>query len=235
MRSRCAGRCVVRTFRLASCERWFPFKESFSPLLVRALLSACGCEDGVVLDPFAGAGTALFAARAMGLDAEGIELLPPGCEIIRARAIRSERLDSDSVRRLRMWIATKPWRTSSDRIALPEMRITRGAYPAPTRDAIERYLGACQHERDVVQTALRFALLCILESVSFARRDGQYLRWDYRSGRARGTHRFNKGAIPTFDRAICAKINELIDDVVHGQTSMFSKDRCACIPARAST
>jgi hypothetical protein len=70
---------------------------------------------------------------------------------------------------------------------------------------------------------LRFALLCILESVSYTRKDGQYLRWDYRSGRRQGKKLFDKGPVPTFEQAICAKIDEIVVDLQApiGQLSLF--------------
>ena len=77
---------------------------------------------------------------------------------------------------------------------LPELRITKGAYPEHTKESIEKYLGACQQENSKVQTVLRFVLLCVLESISYTRKDGQYLRWYYRSGRKHGKKPFDKGA-----------------------------------------
>ncbi len=56
--------------------RWFKYKEAFSASLVEHLLERCKIDKGIILDPFAGSGTALFAASAMGIHAIGIELLP---------------------------------------------------------------------------------------------------------------------------------------------------------------
>ncbi|MEX2176361.1 MAG: hypothetical protein WD872_18505 [Pirellulaceae bacterium] len=47
--------------------RWFKYKEAFSAALVEHLLDRYEVTDGVLLDPFAGIGTALFAAGEMGL------------------------------------------------------------------------------------------------------------------------------------------------------------------------
>ncbi|GJQ24249.1 MAG: hypothetical protein HBSAPP01_20390 [Candidatus Brocadia sapporoensis] len=52
-----------------------------------------------------------------------------------------------------------------------------------------------------------------IESVSYTRKDGQYLRWDYRSGRRQGNKPFNKGTILSFEKAICDKIDEGIFDL----------------------
>lgn len=63
--------------------------------LVRRCLS-CGCnKDGLVLDPFAGSGTTLYAARKMALHYLGIELKPEYVELAKARLSKiPARLDS---------------------------------------------------------------------------------------------------------------------------------------------
>src|SRR4051794_34078205 len=56
---------------------WFKYKEGFSQKLVAYLLDRLWQRPtGVLLDPFAGAGAALFAARARGWQTQGIEVLP---------------------------------------------------------------------------------------------------------------------------------------------------------------
>src|SRR5437870_787407 len=46
--------------------RWFKYKEAFSAGLVENLLGREQISEGILLDPFAGSGTALFAAAATG-------------------------------------------------------------------------------------------------------------------------------------------------------------------------
>ncbi len=99
------------------------------------------------------------------------------------------------------------------KVDLPELRITTGAYPQTAKESVEKYLAACEQENDRVQIALHFALLCVLESISFARKDGQYLRWDYRAGRRQGKGIFNKGSILSLEQAISAKLQEIIPDL----------------------
>ena len=202
--------------------RWYKYKEAFSAVLVEHLLDQFKIKSGVVLDPFAGSGTTLFAACAYGLRAEGIELLPIGREIISARMLLEECRASD-VAILRRWRNEKPWLGTTARQELLELRITEGAYPKETKDGIEHFLAACETEDSRARTILRFALLCILESVSYTRKDGQYLRWDYRSGRKQASKPFDKGEILEFDRAICGKLDEMIRDweEMEQPTSLF--------------
>ncbi len=193
--------------------RWYKFKEAFSAELVEYLFHKYQIISGKILDPFAGSGTALFVASTIGIDADGIELLPIGQEIIKARRILDTDFTLEDFERLLNWTKLQVWKQSEKYLPLPELRITKGSYPEKTKRSIEKYLGACQQENTKVQSILHFALLCILESVSFTRKDGQYLRWDYRSGRTQGKKIFDKGDILDFDQAICAKINEILLDV----------------------
>src|SRR5208282_1056171 len=88
--------------------------------------------------------------------------------------------------RLHKWVDKRPWEKAAHKVELSTLRITDGAYAPETLAALERYLWAIRSENARVHEVLRFALLCVLESISFTRKDGQYLRWDARSGRRQG-------------------------------------------------
>jgi hypothetical protein len=136
---------------------------------------------------------------------------------------------------LHKWTKSPVWQHSEQRVHIPELRITKDAYPELTKDSIEKYLGACQQENSRVQVVLHFALLCVLESISYTRKDGQYLRWDYRSGRRQGVKTFDKGVIPNFEQAIAEKISEILADLqpVTGQLSFFSPAKLDAVAVAA--
>nr|WP_199302692.1 site-specific DNA-methyltransferase [Oscillatoria sp. FACHB-1406] len=204
--------------------RWYKYKEAFSASLVELLLQKYGLNQGKILDPFAGSGTALFAASDLGLDTDGIELLPIGQQIIETKKIIDTELTFEDLERLKTWLRSQIWKQVNQKFCLTEFKITKGAYSQETKKAIEQYLEACYQENERVQKVLRFALLCILESISYTRKDGQYLRWDHRSGRGQGKKPFNKGDILDFDYAIASKIEEIINDLeppIH-QVELFS-------------
>jgi hypothetical protein len=206
--------------------RWYKYKEAFSAPLIEHLLSRHAPAAEKILDPFAGSGTTLFVSSDAGASAEGIELLPIGQQIINTRRLLEE-FSPDEIAALRRWSATRPWAHHEDRCPLPELRITRGAYPEAAKEGIERFMAASEKEGERIRTALRFALLCVLESVSYTRKDGQYLRWDYRSGRRQGRKRFDKGPIADFTRAVCAKLDEIVRDVeaFEQSTELFPSER----------
>ncbi len=193
-------------------HRWYKYKEAFSAPLIEYLFQKYQVS-GRILDPFAGSGTALFVASELGNVAEGIELLPIGQQIIRTKKLLEANFTTSDIAQLKRWFAAHPWQQSPEKISLPELRITKGAYSQATHEAIEKYLAVLQHENERVQIVLRFALLCVLEAISFTRKDGQYLRWDYRSARTPGKKPFDKGFIPSFEQAICAKLEEIIFDL----------------------
>lgn len=193
--------------------RWYKFKEAFSASLIEYLLNQYRVNQGRVLDPFAGSGTVLFAASAFGLAADGIEVLPIGQMLIAVRKQLEAGLQDSDQKTIRRWAEKQVWEQTNDRLSLPELRITQGAYPAETKKSIEKYLAALTKESEAVQSLLRFALLCVIESISYTRKDGQYLRWDFRSNRKQGSKVFDKGQIPEFRQAITSKLEEILFDL----------------------
>ncbi len=149
----------------------------------------------------------------MGLNSEGIELLAIGQQIINTKRLLETEFTEEDFDELQRWSTLRIWEQSETRIEISELRITKGAYPESTKTSIEKYLGALQNENSRVQAVLRFALLCVLESISYTRKDGQYLRWDFRSGRRQGKKLFDKGQILDFGNTVSEKINEIIVDL----------------------
>jgi len=198
--------------------RWFKYKEGYSSALVEYVFRRLGLSSGRVLDPFAGSGTTLFVASQLGMDAVGIELLPVGSDVMR---VRQDVLNDDSrllQAKLHRWITHRPWMTHGSVKPFPHLRITSGAFPSESEEALGRYLAASEGEEDgAFRHVLRFAALCILEEISFTRKDGQYLRWDHRSGRRQGAKPFDKGAIKPFDEAIEQKLRQIHADLCTGK------------------
>ena len=204
--------------------RWYKYKEAFSADLVEYLFHKYKVVKGKILDPFAGAGTALFVCSSLGYDSEGIELLPIGQKIVQANVLARGANKQSIVSGLENWLLHRPWNTEGEIQDFEVLRITDGAYPEKTHHKIGRYLDELEGEPSETTEILLFALLCVLESISYTRKDGQYLRWDYRSGRRNGKNPFDKGKILSFDEAIVEKLNEIKDDmnVGDGEGDLFS-------------
>jgi tRNA G10 N-methylase Trm11 len=83
--------------------RWYKYKEGFSASLVEHFFQKYQVASGKILDPFAGSGTALFTASAMGLDADGIELLPIGRQIISTKRLLENEFTANDFDELERW------------------------------------------------------------------------------------------------------------------------------------
>ena len=193
--------------------RWYKYKEGFSAQLVEYYIRKHGIDAiKILLDPFAGSGATLFCASDLGIDALGIELLPIGQHIITARNLLHY-FSHDDFETLIQWKNKKPWIEHQGKIDFTILNITDGAYSPENNDLIQKYLSCMQTENENIKIVLLLALFCILESISFTRKDGQYLRWDQRSGRCLGALPFNKGEIKSFNDAMTEKLEEIISDV----------------------
>lgn len=212
--------------------RWFKYKEGFSASLVDYLLDKLEIDHGRILDPFAGSGATLFSTARRGLDALGIELLPVGCEVIAARKLAASAEAPSIADTLRRWLERKLWRSETRSVPFRHLRITQGAFPPDSEISLGRFLAAANNELPSVRAMLRFAALCILEDISYTRKDGQYLRWDYRSGRKQGAKRFDKGTIPPFDLAVEAKLVQISDDLRGESLDLFPEPETGSIEIR---
>lgn len=201
--------------KLRPSYRWYKYKEGFSASLIDYFLNENNLNSGTILDPFAGSGTTLFVAGERGLQAEGIELLPICQQIIKKREILEARLTEQDIFTLQNFISQKIWESEGEKSGLNELRITSGAYPKETKENIENFLAAIKKvTNENVRETLEFALFCILESISYTRKDGQYLRWDNRSGKRDNVKKpFDKGHILDFSTAITGKIKEIVEDL----------------------
>ncbi len=194
--------------------RWLKYKEGFSADFVSYILDRLPKTTGVLLDPFAGTGATLFAGRDLGWDTVGIELLPIGFFSMETR-IAAEQVDPVAFKRAVAKTKQINWDDRYDHaFELKHVPITEGAFPRETERAIAGFRAYCAKMRNVhVKKLFELACLSILESVSFTRKDGQYLRWDYRADRQRVKSSFNKGRILRFSDAVHAKLDEMSYDL----------------------
>ena len=194
--------------------RWMKYKEGFSRDLVDYLLDEY--EPERVLDPFAGIGTTALIAAGRGMRATGIELMPVG--VLAGVGIAEAAADGLSRAAVVRAAAAIRRRMASTRSAapahaFPHVRITRGAFPAATESAVGKAREFIADMKDgAARTLLNLACMSVLEAASYTRKDGQYLRWDNRSGRKLRA-RMNKGFVPSFPDALDGRLSEMADDL----------------------
>ncbi len=205
--------------------RWFKYKEAYSATLVEYLLNKYDVHRGGIFDPFAGIGTTLFASALLGYNSEGIELLPVGQQIIKNRQYAEFVISKSKLRILKKWYEESPWKINKSPQKVNSFRITEGAYPSDNEKQIGQYLAELSKIKDSnIKRLMLFALMCVLESVSYTRKDGQYLRWDYRSGRGNGSNTFDKGRIYSFEDAIRIKLKQIITDIEKPEALLFTQE-----------
>jgi DNA modification methylase len=197
--------------------RWFKYKEGFSSALVKYFLTEYGPKPGTLLDPFAGVGTTLFAGQELGWHSYGVELLPVGIFVTQTREAIND-VDSDKLKATVKNLWTELTKIEKSDTYIHHISITKDAFPDDTENSLNKFLTYCTNIKDhKIQTILRFAAFSILEEISFTRKDGQYLRWDYRSKRDLNGKPFDKGKILTFEEALRNKLNQILIDLSPSQ------------------
>lgn len=197
--------------------RWFKYKEGFSSLFVSKMLELFGkpFTGQTVLDPFAGIGTTITTSIRQGFKAIGIELLSPGIYATNAR-IAAQNIDKNELK----GIISKIENLNFNKRSVPQkyffnhLTITKGAFSPQTEVAIANinYFIDQKCKDGELKSILKFAVSSILEDVSFTRKDGQYLRWDYRSNRKLKS-KFDKGKIYEFKPRLLEKLRIIEEDI----------------------
>lgn len=191
--------------------RWLKYREGFSVALLEYLYRRAGWDGSqAILDPFSGIGTTPLTASIAG-EGVGIELMPVGPSATRAIAACTT-LPIRVIRNLRDGTLDSFRDKNPDaKYSFRHVPITDGAFPPATGRKIaclrKFAAGLPKREGDLV----RFVGMSVLEEVSYTRKDGQYLRWDARSGRANA--KLDKGRIPAFEECIEARFAELDQDI----------------------
>ncbi len=193
---------------------WFPYKEGFSYQMVKMFIKDYPKSSGKLLDPFSGSGTSLFAANEMGFHSLGIELLPIGEFILNTRiAANKVNLKNlrETVRTLRDLNFSKL--STNPKTNYKHIPITQKAFPQSTEKKLNAFLNYIDDKiKDQnIKQILKFSCFSSLEKISYTRKDGQYLRWDYRAGKTKTT--FSKGKIYKFEHALFSTIDRISSDL----------------------
>jgi len=192
---------------------WFSFKEGFSSGLVKIFIKESNIKAGKILDPFAGACTTLLSAKESGFDSVGIEIMPIGEFILNSKLLL-EQYDvntlANNINDLKK-INFEKYPIDSER-SFKHVRITEKAFPNLTERKLNGFLNYLSGlENAKLKQILNFACFSILEKISYTRKDGQYLRWDYRA--EKGKTKFDKGKIFEFEEALLSQLSNILNDL----------------------
>lgn len=198
--------------------RWFKYKEGFSSTLVKYFLTEYAKKPGKLLDPFAGSGTTLFAGQELGWKSYGVEILPVGVFVMETREALND-IDIEKLRATVKNIWTELLKIEDYETNINHISITKDAFSEETEILLNKFLSYSSKIKDKkTQTVLRFAAFTVLEEISFTRKDGQYLRWDYRCKRDLSGKPFDKGKILSFKEALTHKLNQIVSDLSPNQS-----------------
>ncbi len=195
--------------------RWFKYKEGFSVALVRYLLDHLK-GPGVLLDPFAGTGVAPITAAGVGWKGIGIEILPVAARFAKSWvAATGVSVDSFRTRSAQLLGSVRDTdsRHTVPHTVFPHLRITERAFSAENEVAIAAARGWLAQSHPSAETdLLDLAAMAALEDASWTSKDGQYLRWDHRSGR-RLKARMEKRRVLSYADSLRNKIDAIAADL----------------------
>ena len=193
--------------------RWMKYKEAFSQQLALRFIHEYRLSS--LLDPFSGIGTAPLVAAGNGVKATGIEIMPVGLAFADGIVHASNGLAADDFE----FAAARLLRRVSDRhsaprgFEFPHVNITQGAFPPDTETQLAKARKFLHDTQDKgMRRILDLACMSVLEAASYTRKDGQYLRWDSRSGRNLRSH-VDIGEIHPFPEALESRLLEIREDL----------------------
>lgn len=184
-------------------HRWHLFPHSFTDDLVHALIHEWSLNgQDRILDPFAGSGTTLLAAKEMGVPSDGYDLSPLAVLASNTKTVTFSR------RRLK-----KLWQTLQRTLKSRSTAPTGRAYPELVRKALPRgrlevfdriaggieSLGGSSSERDF----FRLALISIIPRFSHAVANGGWLRWSKQGAGAKNVTIFFEEQVEMMLSDVC--------------------------------
>jgi site-specific DNA-methyltransferase (cytosine-N4-specific) len=208
-------------------HRWLKYKEGFSANLVKRLLKEFNIKPGdTILDPFVGSGTTSLVCKMQNINSIGFDILPMSKIAIQAKQAVFD-YDLVEIKRLISDIENLSMPETYNK-RTPYITITDGAYPDNTEKEIAFFTEWNENSNysKSAKNLVTLSILNSLEKVSYTAKDGQFLRWDYRSkkmresaeyreknGKAPLVIRLDKGNLPTLKQSLLDELNSVFQDI----------------------
>lgn len=206
---------------------WLKYREGFSSELVSFLLEKMNLnENSIILDPFFGSGTTGFACQEKNIASFGLDVLPTSALVTEAK----NNIYLYDVSELE--IAANIIDSFDPNIQYNEqinfIPITQHAYEIKIDNQLA-YLKKWINENNYSQhtkNIINLVILNSLEELSYTTKDGQYLRWDYRSEKVKIANKkrienkkppiktiLDKGTLPETFKFISNRLSLVIEDI----------------------
>jgi site-specific DNA-methyltransferase (cytosine-N4-specific) len=208
-------------------HRWLKYKEGFSANLVKRLLKEFNIKPGdTVLDPFVGSGTTSLVCKMQNINSIGFDILPMSKIAIQAKQAVFD-YDLVEIKRLISDIENLSMPETYNK-RTPYITITDGAYPDNTEKEIAFFTEWNENSNysKSAKNLVTLSILNSLEKVSYTAKDGQFLRWDYRSKKMRESVeyrekngkeplviRLDKRNLPTLKQSLLDELNSVFQDI----------------------
>lgn len=194
-------------------QRWFHFKEAFSPEFVAAAVGSLGYRPQHVIDPFGGSGTSVITSQLLSIDATTVEVNPFLADVIKAKV---SPLTAEKLRSTAADFQARLHDTPADlgRLAhLPPTFIEsdekdRWIFPRDVAMRLTQYLTCIEsiHDADV-QRFFRVVLGAVLVDCSNVYVNGKGRRY-------RGAWKLNQPTIEKLDEYFGRQFNTSFEDVL---------------------
>lgn len=153
---------------------WFYYKQGFSSKLLPWIADKYLIpKNSKVLDPFCGIGTSLLSAKENGYSSIGVDISPLCTFVTYAKLLNG--YNPTLIKKSISDILGRKYQHPN--ISYPDIKIVDGAFSS---DALNKLLFLKEEIEKIsdysTKTFLKMALISIIQNVSFAKRDGAFLR-----------------------------------------------------------
>lgn len=194
-------------------QRWFHFKEAFSPEFVSAAVESIGYRPKHVIDPFGGSGTSAITSQLLSIDATTVEVNPFLADVIKAKV---SRLTAEKLRSAAADFQAQLHETPADLGRLAHLPATfiesnekdRWIFPGDVAGRLAQYLTCIESICDAdVRRFFRVVLGAVLVDCSNVYVNGKGRRY-------RRAWRINQPTIEKLDEYFGRQFNTSFEDVL---------------------
>jgi len=194
-------------------QRWFHFKEAFSPEFVTAAVASLGYRPKHVIDPFGGSGTSAITSQLLSIDATTVEVNPFLADVIKAKV---SPLTAEKLRSAAADFQAQLHDTPADLSRFAPLPATfiesndkdRWIFPRDVGGRLAQYLTCIASIKDAdVQRFFRVVLGAVLVDCSNVYVNGKGRRY-------RGAWKLNQPTIEKLDEYFGRQFNTSFEDVL---------------------